>query len=100
MRETTVLIVGGGRWARVVLDALIECGVPPEDVGVVSPRHAAGVREWLGSRTPALGVPVWDDLEVALSARRWSAAVVANLPAEHVRTARVLLKSGVATLVE
>jgi len=100
MRETTVLIVGGGRWTRVVVDALLDCGVPPENVGVVSPRHAAGVRQWMSSRSPELALPVWEDLEAALSSRRWSTAVVANLPAEHVRTARALLKSGVSTLVE
>jgi dTDP-4-amino-4,6-dideoxy-D-glucose ammonia-lyase len=100
MRETTVLIVGGGRWTRALLQAVMDCGIPPDRAGVVSPRHAAGIRDWLSSRSPALTVPVWDDLEVALSSRPWSAAVVANLPAEHVRTARVLLRSGMSTLVE
>ena len=90
----TVLIVGGGRWARTLLAALTDVGVDSAHIGVVSARNSPAVRTWSGA------TEVWADLRDAISSRVWSAAIVANLPSEHHAAARALLEAGIPTLIE
>jgi dTDP-4-amino-4,6-dideoxy-D-glucose ammonia-lyase len=99
-----IALIGGGRWARVWYGVLSSLSPRPR-IHWVSSRNRDGVAAWMaGLDTP--GGPaarlddLYDSLDSLVANARPPVAIVANLPVEHERTVRTLLKHGCHVLVE
>ncbi|MBA3884452.1 MAG: Gfo/Idh/MocA family oxidoreductase [Acidobacteria bacterium] len=97
-------MIGGGRWARVWYRVLT--GLRPQPrIHWASSRNHNGVADWLSEQSAVHGVSLpptdlYAGLEALVAAARPGMAIVANLPAEHGRTVRMLLDHGCHVLVE
>ena len=94
-----IVVAGGGRWARVLLDVM--CGLVPPRVAitVISAHGGEQTREWAAARGLTDRIRVhqsWPEEAFAGTA----AAIVVNAPRDHARTAERMLNAGVATIVE
>lgn len=102
MQTTTpleVAIVGGGRWGKILCKAL--AGLRRvRTIHLVSRRNARGMQDWIAGQQLAGRVALHGKLDPVLWNARITAAIVANLPAEHFATARWLLENGKHVLVE
>jgi len=97
-RPATLLLVGGGRWARVYLSILARLEMPFHSVLVASRHGEAALRTALEKANAArfhqfTQVTDW-------RAERAGAAIVVNAAREHAVTAGALLEMGIPTLVE
>jgi dTDP-4-amino-4,6-dideoxy-D-glucose ammonia-lyase len=101
-----VLVVGGGRWGRILCDALLHAQHATSRVHLVSRHNFRGALSWLAERRRADKgntydrLAVWNSLDDALEGTAAVAALVANSPARHYETARKLLVHGKHVLVE
>jgi predicted dehydrogenase len=94
-----IAIIGGGRWARVLVDVL--CGLIPPSVrvSVHSARGVAAMGEWARGRglSPRLTVSAeWPDA----GALAGGAVIVANAARDHERAVEWALSNDIHTLVE
>jgi len=99
MSRDDLLIVGSGRWARVVAHAAMNGLAAIGRVVFLSPSNAAGLSQWAsqaGLSPRVHAVTKWRDVDPG----RIRFCVVANAAREHAGTARSALEAGIATLVE
>jgi predicted dehydrogenase len=94
-----ILIIGGGRWARQIVDVV--CSLVPPSVGVVldSRRNADAMTAWaqahgLGGRIQVSSA--WPPTFVSRS----TAVIVANAARDHDMAAAWAISSGLPTIVE
>jgi predicted dehydrogenase len=94
-----IAVLGGSRWARVIISEL--CPIIGQDarIRVYSPTNAPAMRKWTTERhlknVEVLDVqPDFRNHDVA------DVAIVANAARDHVVTATLAIKAGVATLIE
>jgi predicted dehydrogenase len=102
METTTpleVAIVGGGRWGKILCRALAALR-QVRKVHLISRRNARGMQDWIAGQRLADRVALHGKLDPVLWNADITAAIVANLPAEHFSTARWLLENGKHVLVE
>ena len=92
-------LVGGGRWARVVIGVLNE--IVPSDVRIMvyTPHNAPAMRKWAADRYPET-VEVLDYLPDFRDRNGADVALVANAAHDHVAAAKRAVGAGVPTLVE
>lgn len=90
----SVAVVGGGRWARVLLDVLSAQLPPSVPLSVHSRSNAAGMKEWAASKGMA------GRLKVETGAPSAAAVLVANLAADHEAAAVPALKAGAYVFLE
>ena len=96
-----LLVIGGGRWARVYLSVLAGLDLPHAHVVMISRHGGAALDKALAAanaRVPGRFSHV-SDLKVALK-EPVGAAIIANAARDHVRTAETLLECGIPVLVE
>jgi predicted dehydrogenase len=96
-RPARVLLIGGGRWARVYLEVLSGLVPAAVEISVQSPHNAVGMRSWLDARGLGGRVKVSD---VEQPMQPGTAVIVVNAARDHYATARRALESGADTLVE
>ncbi|WP_210497170.1 Gfo/Idh/MocA family oxidoreductase [Microvirga antarctica] len=96
-KRQAVAVVGGGRWARILLSVLATLNLPYELV-VVSKANPARLAD-LGRATGAHFVVV-PEIDDALNAYDVVAAVVVNAARLHAQTALRLVEAGISVLVE
>jgi predicted dehydrogenase len=94
-----IAVIGGGRWARVLTEAL--CGLVPSSVEIIvcSVRNAPAMAEWAASLWPNGRVGVsdrWPDFQLGRS----SAIIVVNAVRDHERAVEHALVAGIPVLVE
>src|SRR3970282_2551693 len=94
-----IAIVGGGRWARVLVDAL--CGIAPSSVEIVVFTRSGRRRmtEWTRARRLTNRIQlssVWPPPGPI----RPGAVIVANASRDHASAVQWALSAGVPTLVE
>ncbi len=90
-----VAVVGGGRWARVILDVL--CDLLPMHVALTVHTRAGGaVREWQAEHPRRNRI----ELGESLPATDVGAVIVANAARDHVAAAESALRAGSFVLVE
>lgn len=95
----SILVIGGGRWARVLTEVL--CGLLPSSVGisVYSLHNAESMLAWATTRGLAQRIRVASEWP-RLSPARSNAVIVANAARDHESAVEWALSSGVAVLVE
>lgn len=96
---STVVVMGGGRWARVYIDILLELLPVSSRVLVYTPRNSAAMVDWIigkgvGDRVSA------SNLLPVLHERDSKAVIVVNAAADHEKSIAWALSQGAAVLVE
>lgn len=96
---SSVAVIGGGRWARVLADVL--CGLVPPSVriSVHSPRNAKAMSAWVSERGFAQRIQVSSDFPRFPSGES-NAVIVANAAYDHEKAIEWALSEGVPVLVE
>jgi predicted dehydrogenase len=89
-----VAVVGGGRWARVLLDVLAGLLPPSVPLSVHSRSNAAGMREWAAAKG------LQGRVTVGSGAPEAAAVLVANLARDHEAAAVAALKAGAYVFLE
>lgn len=100
--DKTLLIVGGGRWARVYVSILARLDIAVSRIAVVS-RHGGDPLASALSDAAAHGKSRFvrlPDLTDALARRDICGAIVVNAARDHARTAVTLLENRIPVLVE
>lgn len=92
-------VVGGGRWARVMIGVLHQLVPPDVRFRIYSPNNAPAMQKWVADRYPenieVLDVqPNFRDQDTA------DIAVIANAARDHIAVAGRAISAGVPTLVE
>lgn len=94
-----VAVIGGGRWARVLIETLCKHLSPSVDVTVHSPHNADAMSEWItasGFRGRVNVFSGWPRKTPTVSI----AAIVANAAHDHEKTVATMLSVGIPVLVE
>lgn len=94
-----VMIIGGGRWARVYLDVLNRLLPGSVTLSVHSRHHSGPMLNWIGVHIPERRVrvsPEWPPAPPDVPA----AAIVVNGARDHLVAARWAIEAGLPTLVE
>ncbi len=97
-----LLLIGGGRWARVYLSILAELDIPFSDVIVVSSHGGDRLAEAIAhaNRRPSPRFAIVGNMDSALQGRPIAAAIVANAARDHAPVTLALLLRNIAVLVE
>jgi dTDP-4-amino-4,6-dideoxy-D-glucose ammonia-lyase len=98
-----VVVLGAGRWGRILSGVLAELGPPLASVQLVAARNRAAAQEWLAprhARGELTKVTVASSLEAALARHPVQVAVVARLACDHYATTLQLLERGLHVLTE
>jgi predicted dehydrogenase len=94
-----VVIMGGGRWARVYIDVMLELLPLSCRVFVYSPRNYDAMVDWIAGRGIGKQVSAISSLPV-LPARATNFVVVVNAAADHEKSIDWALSQHAAVLVE
>jgi predicted dehydrogenase len=92
-------VIGGGRWARVVIGVLGELLDPRTRIIVASPSNAPGMRTWLDEKGFGRRAEVREGV-AEIAALGLDAAIVANADRDHEEAAATLLAASVPVLIE
>jgi len=98
-RPDVVLVVGGGRWARVFLDILCEIVAPKVRIIALTTHNAISLSDWLFRKRLRDRVEILPQLP-EFSSPRSVAGIVVNAARDHEKAAEKLLASGITVLVE
>jgi predicted dehydrogenase len=96
---STVVVMGGGRWARVYIDVLLELLPVSSRVLVYTPRNSAAMVDWIIGKGVGNRVSASNSLPV-LHERDSKAVIVVNACADHEKSIAWALSQGAAVLVE
>lgn len=94
-----VVVMGGGRWARVYVDVLLELLPASSKILVYSPRNCQAMADWIRGRDADERVSVFSSLPV-LPGRESKAVVVVNAATDHEKSIDWALSQDAAVLVE
>jgi predicted dehydrogenase len=97
--ERGLVLVGGGRWARVYLSVLARVPLPKRRIIVVSQHGGPGLAAAINA-AGGLSVSIAGSLDDALAGERPRAAIIANAARLHARTALAFLERGIPVLLE
>lgn len=94
-----IAVIGGGRWARVLTEAL--CGVVPSSVNISvhSLHNADFMSAWVMKKELGRQIQVYSDWPHFLSSAQ-SAVIVVNAARDHEKAIRWALSAGIPVLVE
>lgn len=94
-----VVVMGGGRWARVYVDVLLELLPASSRVLVYSPRNCEAMANWIVGKGVGKQVSAFSSLPV-LPERESKSVIVVNAAADHEKSIEWALSQDAAVLVE
>lgn len=94
-----VVVIGGGRWARVLTEVLCGLVSPSVTISVHSLHNAESMSVWAAARGLGNRIVLLSEWPQFLSAKS-SAVIVANAARDHERAVEWVLSAGVPVLVE
>lgn len=94
-----VVVMGGGRWARVYVDVLLDILPLSTRVFVYSPRNSEAMFNWIISKGFDDRVSAFSSLPV-MNELDYIAVIVANAAADHVKSIEWAISQGTPVLVE
>lgn len=99
LRTGHVAVIGGGRWARVLLQVL--CGLVPPSVKISahSPHNAANMLTWASARDLGNRICVFPDYPGEIAGNTGS-VIVANAASDHEKAIEWALSNRLPVLVE
>src|SRR5437773_8923054 len=95
----TITIIGGGRWARVLVEVLCGLVAPSVAICVYSRRNARSMAIWAQARGLAKRVELFSTLPRPFSTSL-GAVVVANAARDHETAVEWALSAGAPVMVE
>lgn len=96
-----IVIVGGGRWARVWLSVVSAARGSCDGIVMVARTDPANLRAWIAGQTQFRDVVVAPSIAEAMNVLpAATAAIIASRPRDHVRDALQALEHGLHVLVE
>ena len=96
---SSVAVIGGGRWARVLTDVLCSLVSPSVKISVHSPSNAKAMSEWVSERGLGERIRVSADFS-GFSSGISNAVIVANAARDHEKSVEWALSNGFPVLVE
>lgn len=94
----TILLFGGGRWARILLQVTMKI-LPNNKIVVISPRNANGMRNWVSANQASSRIIVSENVNDWLDYNFFSAIVV-NAVHDHSNAIQWCIKKNIPVLVE
>lgn len=94
-----LLILGGGRWARVIVGVLCDLTPPNTKLIMCSPRGADSLNNWISEKGLGERILVTSQRPESLNSSR-SAVFVANSARDHVSAGLWAMERGAAVLIE
>jgi predicted dehydrogenase len=94
-----VVILGGGRWARVIAGVVCDLIPPTTRLTLCSPRGADSLNNWVSEQGLGNRISVTNQRPEVLSSSS-TAVIVANAARDHVTAGRWAIERGGAVLVE
>lgn len=94
-----VVVMGGGRWARVYVDVLLEILPVSTRVLVYSPRNSKAMFDWIISKGIDDRVTVFSSLPV-MNESDYVAVIVVNAAADHLKSIEWAILQNAPVLVE
>ena len=94
-----IVVMGGGRWARIYVDVLLELLPPSSKISVYSPRNCLSMADWIRSRGAGDRVSALSSLPV-FPERESKAVIVVNAANDHEKSIEWALSQDAAVLVE
>jgi predicted dehydrogenase len=95
---TAILLFGSGRWAKILLTAILETTEHTVPVIIVTQRNRSGIRQWL------LDQRLTGRINVVKDPSEWNgpvrAAIVVNAASDHYAAATWCIKNKIPVLVE
>ena len=96
-----ILIVGGGRWAKVWASVIAAAHNTPKNIGMVARTDASSLREWVKLNSNLNAIPVYSTIAEAVNEQPlWTAAIVCSRPANHLSDTLEVYKHGLHVMVE
>lgn len=99
MQLDNVYVIGGGRWARVLIDVLCEILPSCVKMYVCTLSNAADMKIWAAEKTNQSHIEVIEELP-KFEFRERNIVIVANAARDHFKTAEWVINSHQALLVE
>ncbi len=96
---STVVVMGGGRWARVYIDVLLELLPVNCRIIVYTPRNSAAMVDWIIGKKAGSRVIVSNSLPV-FHEQESKVVIVVNAVADHEKSMAWAISQGAAVLVE
>ncbi len=96
---TNIKIIGGGRWARVILEVLCRIVDKSVKIYVYSKNNSIGMSDWISSKKIGDNIQVFKDLPNKFSTDT-NAVIVVNAARDHEKFILSALKAGGHVLVE
>lgn len=94
-----IVVVGGGRWARVIIESLCGLVSPSAEIRVCSLHNAQAVSAWAASRELTSRIVVttaWPKID----GNNPPAVIVVNAARDHFAAAQIALRAGAPVLIE
>lgn len=100
--ERTLLLIGGGRWARVYLSLLSRLALPITKIAIISKHGGDSIDAALSEANTHCTIPLVRaaTLDDGLTLANVSGAIVVNTARAHVRTALTLIDRKIPVLLE
>src|SRR5258706_4342421 len=94
-----IMIVGGGRWARQVIDVLCELVPSSTEISIYSRHSKVAIEQWVGQRASPHRLRIFSELSLPAHASK-SAAIVVNAARRHREVAEWMIDVGIPLIVE
>ena len=96
---SSVVVMGGGRWARVYVDELLQILPVSTRVLVYSPRNAKAMFDWIISKGIDDRVSVFSSLPV-MNESDYTAVIIVNAAADHLKSIEWAISQNAPVLIE
>jgi len=96
---TKINIIGGGRWARVILEVLCRIVDKSVKISIYSKNNSIGMSDWVSSKKIGNNIQIFKDLPNKFSSDT-NAVIVVNAARDHEEFILSALKAGGHVLVE
>lgn len=92
-------IIGGGRWARVILEVISRIADNSDIITVYSKNNSLGMIEWISSKNLGRKILVFEDLPKKFTTDK-TAVIIVNAARDHEKFILASLTAGASVLVE
>lgn len=98
LENNTLLIFGGGRWARILIQAALQAGKNQWNLIVYSPRNSSGMLDWVTTNSLSDKIKIVADLESITE--KIKAGIVVNAVNDHAASIAWAIENNIPVLVE
>jgi hypothetical protein len=93
-----VVIIGGGRWARVIIEVLCDILNPSSNILIYSPHNYLLMNEWILENKAEKRIKILRRFPISFPTHQ--KVIIANAAKDHYKSALMAIRSGAEVLVE